>query len=62
MKYKVVLTHNPQEYFEDLEPEELTIIKWFDERSLFQNFNWILDKIKNGYKAIIILQEGDNTV
>lgn len=62
MKYKVVLTHNPQEYFEDLEPEELTIIKWFDERNLFQNFNWILDKINNGYKAIIILQEGDNTV
>ena len=49
-EYKATFTHNPQDYFEGLEPEELvetmTISDLFD---LVQ----VLTKVDDGYKAII---------
>lgn len=49
-EYKATFTHNPQDYFEGLEPEELvetmTISDLFD---LIQ----VLTMVDEGYKAII---------
>lgn len=50
MEYKVILTHNPQDFFEGIEPEDLTetvIIK------SAEDLRPILDMVSGGYKAII---------
>lgn len=58
MKYTVIFTHNPQDFFEGSEPDDLFEIKITDniERDTIM---MILNQIKEGYKAIIL--GGDNT-
>ncbi len=59
MRYKIILTHNPQDFFEDREPNELirTIImnSQFDYLSMYE----VLHCVDNGYKAIIFPMDGD---
>ena len=60
-KYKAILTHNPQDYFEGKEPDELTeTVKFFDV-FYYPKMDKILNMIDNGYKAIIVPIEGDDT-
>ena len=57
-KYKATLTHNPQDYFDGTEPEELVET---------MRLNTLLDmilmlcKVDGGYKAIIEIEEGDDS-
>lgn len=50
MKYTIVFTHNPQDYFEGIEPDELTVYRDVDtdELSLL-----IAPMCADGYKAIV---------
>jgi len=58
MKYKVVLTHNPQDYFEGAEPDDL-ISEISFKRSESGAFDTILAMIDGGYTAIITPDEDD---
>ena len=57
MKYKVILTHNPQDYYEGIEDEELVEIRGFDLLTVEQ-IAFILHMVDEGYKAIF-QQESD---
>ena len=50
MKYTIVFTHNPQDYFEGIEPDELTVYREVDtdELSLL-----IAPMCADGYNAIV---------
>ena len=50
MKYTIVFTHNPQDYFEGIEPDELTVYRDVDtdELSLL-----IAPMCADGYNAIV---------
>ena len=52
MKYKAILTHNPQDYFEGAEPEDLVVTVEF-ERSETKAFDCILHHVDNGFVGII---------
>lgn len=58
MKYTVIFTHNPQDFFEGSEPDDLFEIKITDNID-HDTIMMILNQIKEGYKAIIM--GGDNT-
>lgn len=58
MKYTVIFTHNPQDFFEGSEPDDLFEIKITDNID-HDTIMMILNQIKEGYKAIIL--GGDNT-
>lgn len=58
MKYTVIFTHNPQDFFEGSEPDDLFEIKITDDIE-HDTIMMILNQIKEGYKAIIL--GGDNT-
>ena len=58
MKYTVIFTHNPQDFFEGSEPDDLFVIKIIDNID-HDTIMMILNQIKEGYKAIIL--GGDNT-
>lgn len=63
MKFRAILTHNPQDYFEDKEDAELVEEICFDDslEGCFMSLARILDYVCGGYKAIILLKEGDDT-
>lgn len=56
MKYKVILTHNPQDFFEGIEPEDLTETRIAETA---EDLAEILEKVYGGYKAIITRMEAD---
>lgn len=63
MKYKAIFTHDPQDYFNgDLSAEETSKSFCFDsvEQCVFSICE-VLKLIDEGYKAIILLQEGDDS-
>lgn len=53
MRYTVIFTHNPQDFFEGSEPDDLAEIKITDDIN-HETITMILDQIKEGYKAIIM--------
>lgn len=53
MRYTVIFTHNPQDFFEGSEPNDLAEIKITDDIN-HETITMILDQIKEGYKAIIM--------
>lgn len=64
MRYKAIFTHDPQDYFNgDISAEETSEILDFDDsvESCVSSINTILNYVANGYKAIILLREGDDT-
>lgn len=58
MKYKAMLTHNPQDYFEGAEPENLVVTVEF-ERFETRAFDYILNLVDNGFVGIIAPGEDD---
>lgn len=58
MRYTVIFTHNPQDFFEGSEPDDLCEIKITDNIN-HETISMILDQVKEGYKAIIM--GGDDT-
>ena len=58
MQYKAILTHNPQDYFDGAEPDDL-ISKISFKRSESGAFDTILAMIDDGYTAIITPDEND---
>lgn len=65
-QYKAILTHNPQDYFEGNEPDELVlemyIYEHYPEPQTKQClFEAMLQLIDEGYKAIIVPIEGDDS-
>lgn len=59
MRYKAVLTHNPQDFFDGTEPHELCETVEFNTHSHVK-IKRILKAVNNGYKAIIFPNEGAN--
>lgn len=61
MIYKVTLTHNPQDYFDGMESEDLAENFTIDTG----NQSWIADicsmlwYVTQGYKAVIVSQDGE---
>lgn len=53
MRYTVIFTHNPQDFFEGSEPDDLAEIKITDDIN-HETISMILDQVKEGYKAIIM--------
>lgn len=62
MKYTAIITHNPQDYFEDKEDNELN--ETFDIYNKYdiENIDQLFDAINKGYTAIIFRADGDNHV
>ena len=50
MKYTIVFTHNPQDYFEGMEPGELAVYREVDADELSLS---ISQMCVDGYKAIV---------
>lgn len=50
MKYTIVFTHNPQDFFEGIEPEDFTVIKEATDEELEVE---IVQMVDGGYKAIV---------
>ena len=50
MKYTIVFTHNPQDFFEGIEPEDLTVYREVDADELSLS---ISQMCVDGYKAIV---------
>lgn len=61
MKFRAILTHNPQDYFEDKEDLELVDDFVIQNRWDYLGMGRVLDGVMGGYKAIILLKEGDDT-
>lgn len=67
MKYRVIFTHDPQDYFNgDLSAEETSEQVDFDTSNmttfhLAYTLNNVLYHVQNGYKAIILPKEGDDS-
>lgn len=63
MRYKAIYTHNPQDYFEGCEDAELSEELDFDSsmESCVNAICNILKHVDDGYKAIILLKEGDDS-
>lgn len=54
--YNAIMTHNPQDFFEGIEPEELSIEMEFDrseEETAAKVITGILDCVDSGYYVII---------
>ena len=60
MSYKAILTHNPQDFFEGIEPDELRETIEFDNNGNKKEITKVLDMVSDGYKAIIFHKEGLN--
>ena len=60
-KYKAILVPDPQDYFEGREPKELTETIEFFNLFNYSKIQEILQMVDNGYKAIIMPIEGDNS-
>ena len=50
MKYTIVFTHNPQDFFEGIEPEYLTVVREAAGEELEAE---IVPMVDGGYKAIV---------
>ena len=57
MSYRAYLTHNPQDFFEGAEPEELQVIIDFENVNSRREIAKILMLVSSGYKAIIFQKE-----
>lgn len=55
MTFKVIFTHNPQDFFSGLEPYELCEVVRFESQD---EIPAILDRVAEGYKAVIVI-DGD---
>ena len=53
MKFTAIMTHNPQDFFEGAEPEDLQIRIDFDFESWPEKIPVILGLVSGGYKAIL---------
>lgn len=67
MKYRIIFTHDPQDYFNgDLSAEETSEQVEFDDSNMTMfhmadTLYNIMFQIRAGYKAIILPKEGDNS-
>lgn len=68
MKYKVIFTHDPQDFFNgELSAEETSEQVEFDFSTSDTMYRMagtlfgIMFHVRNGYKAIILPKEGDNS-
>ena len=50
MKYTVVFTHNPQDFFEGIEPDDLIVVREVTNEELESE---IVPMVDEGYKAIV---------
>ena len=50
MKYTIVFTHNPQDFFEGIEPEDLIVVQEATSEELESE---IVPMVDGGYKAIV---------
>lgn len=50
MKYTIVFTHNPQDFFEGIEPEDLIVVREATSEELVAE---IVPMVDGGYKAIV---------
>ena len=50
MKYTIVFTHNPQDFFEGIEPEDLIVVQEATNEELEAE---IVPMVDGGYKAIV---------
>lgn len=57
-KYKATLTHNPQDYFDGTEPDELVETMRL---TTISDVALMLMKVDDGYKAIVEIEEGDDS-
>ena len=55
MPYHVILTHNPQDFFEGVEPDELTLEFYPESDDDWAN---ILRLVDGGYVAIVTTMKG----
>ena len=55
MKYTIVFTHNPQDFFECIEPDDLIVVREATNEELESE---IVPMVDGGYKAIV-LQAGE---
>lgn len=53
MKFTAIMTHNPQDFFEGAEPEDLQARVDFSMENSQDLIHIILGLVRNGYKAII---------
>ena len=59
MKYTIVFTHNPQDFFEGIEPEYLTVVREATNEELEAE---IVPMVDGGYKAIVFPLENEGRV
>ena len=59
MKYTIVFTHNPQDFFEGIEPEYLTVVREATNEELEAE---IAPMVDGGYKAIVFPLENEESV
>ena len=59
MKYAIVFTHNPQDFFEGIEPEYLTVVREATNEKLEAE---IVPMVDEGYKAIVFPLENEESV
>lgn len=50
MKYTIVFTHNPQDFFEGIEPDDLIVVQEATNEELESE---IVPMVDGGYKAIV---------
>ena len=50
MKYTIVFTHNPQDFFEGIEPDDLIVVREATNEELEAK---IVPMVDGGYKAIV---------
>lgn len=50
MKYTIVFTHNPQDFFEGIEPDDLIVVREATNEELEAE---IVQMCADGYKAIV---------
>ena len=59
MKYTIVFTHNLQDFFEGIEPEDLTVVREAAGEELEAE---IVPMVDEGYKAIVFPLENEESV
>ena len=50
MKYTIVFTHNPQDFFERIDPDDLIVVRESTNKELESE---IVPMVDGGYKAIV---------
>ena len=59
MKYTIVFTHNPQDFFEGIEPEDLTVVREATNEELETE---IAQMVAGGYKAVVFQNDNEGRV